>query len=338
MKKLVILVSVLICACSPQKEEPAGSEVSNAIAQEDPLPSWIDGATKDAIISFVDEASNEGTPGFIPPDSRIAVFDNDGTLWSEQPYYFQLQYAIDFIKENSADHPEWSESESIRHILNDDLQSFFGGGEHALLEAIMVSHAGMSAEEFSKSVQEWLATARHPKTGQPYDQMIYQPMLELLNYLRSKNFTTFIVSGGGIDFMRVWAEEAYDIPPYHIVGSSIKAKYDTSGGKPAIIKIPEMNFIDDKEGKPVGIHQHIGMRPVFAVGNSDGDYAMLEYTTTGQGPRLGVLIHHTDSVREFAYDRTSSVGQLERGLDNASANGWVIVDMSDDWSRVYPFD
>ncbi len=339
MNKFILLALFALYACSPnQGDAPAETEIPEALSQTDPLPSWNDGTSKEAIMSFVTEASSEGAAGYILPENRIAVFDNDGTLWSEQPYYFQLQYAIDFIKENSPEHPEWSSSENVQHILDGDLQSFFEGGEHALLEVVMLSHSGMTSDEFSESVRKWLATAQHPKTGQPYNQMIFQPMLELLDYLRANDFKTFIVSGGGIDFLRVWGEEAYGIPPYQVVGSSIKAKYDASGDEPVIIKVPEINFIDDKEGKPVGIHQHIGKRPVMAVGNSDGDYAMLQYATTGQGPRLGVLIHHTDSIREYAYDRQSAIGNLVRGLDDASANGWLIVDMAEDWVHVYPFE
>ncbi|MEJ2005336.1 MAG: HAD family hydrolase [Cyclobacteriaceae bacterium] len=331
MRKYIYLLLCVVCACKPNLDEVAEQTIDIM-----PLESWADSNAKEAIITFVEEVTTEGMPDYIQPEERIAVFDNDGTLWTERPYYFQLAYALDYIRDNAADHPEWSESENVSHIINGDMESFMKGGEHALLEAVMLSHAGMTADEYRQSVKDWLETARHPKTNRPYNQMIFKPMLELLDYLRENGFKTFIVSGGGIDFMRVWVEEAYGIPPYQVVGSSIKAKYDSLNGELEIIKLPEINFIDDKAGKPVGIHQHIGMIPVMAFGNSDGDYEMLQYTTLAPGRRMGVLIHHTDSVREYAYDRGSPIGGLERGLDNAEKNGWVIVDMATDWEEVYP--
>jgi phosphoglycolate phosphatase-like HAD superfamily hydrolase len=269
---------------------------------------------------------------------RIAVFDNDGTLWAEKPMYFQLIYAIDFIKKEAPKHPDWQSQEPFKSVLSGDLSLVMKGGEKALLEMLMVSHAGMTTEEFGKSVSSWLETATHPKTGKPYSQMIYQPMLELLEYLRANGYKTFIVSGGGIDFLRVFAEKVYGIPPYQVIGSSIKARYDVVEGQPILTKLPEINFIDDKEGKPIAIHHHIGKRPVFAAGNSDGDYAMLEYTSKGEGPRFGMIIHHTDSLREYAYDRDSPIGRLEKGLDNAPKFNWSIVDMKTDWKVIFPFD
>ena len=318
------------CTSSPEPTQEVAAEPIEV------LPSWNSGQTRDAIISFVEHSVDPQSEFFIPENERIAVFDNDGTLWGEKPVYFQLLYAMDYIREHADEHPEWASSEAVRHVLNNDMEAFMAGGEHAILELVMYSHAGMSASEFSQSVKNWLNTSRHPDTGRPYNRMIYQPMLELLDYLRDNEFKTFIVSGGGIDFMRVWASEAYNIPPYQIVGSSIEASYDNSDGMPRIIKNPKISFIDDKAGKPVGIHQHIGMKPVFAGGNSDGDYEMIEYTTSGNGPGFGLFIHHTDSVREYAYDRSSSVGRLDRGLDDAAEKGWVIVDMAADWSKVYP--
>lgn len=300
------------------------------------MPSWNKGSAKQSIIDFIEKTTTEGSPDFIPESDRIAVFDNDGTLWSEQPMYFQLAYALDYIKIEAPNHPEWTGKEPFKSLLDGDMNKVLAGGEKALIQLVMASHAGMDSEAFTKSVEDWLATAVHPKTGKPYTQMIFQPMVELLDLLRSKGYKTFIVSGGGIDFMRVWTEKAYGIPPYQVIGSSIKSAYKVIDGIPKITKIPELNFIDDKDGKPVGIHQHIGKRPVFAAGNSDGDYQMLEYTTTGSGLRLGMIVHHTDSVREYAYDRVSHIGKLEKGLDDAKKFNWLIVDMKNDWNKIFP--
>lgn len=313
------------------------SKLDNSI-KADPLPSWHESASKKAIVDFVNKTTKSDSPDFIAETDRIAVFDNDGTLWGEQPMYFQLIYAIDFIKKEAPNHPEWKEKEPFKSVLSDNLAGVIKGGEKSVLEMLMASHAGMTVEEFGRSVSSWLETATHPKTGMSYSQMVYQPMLELLEYLRANGYKTFIVSGGGIDFIRAFAEEVYGIPPYQVIGSSIKAKYDVVEGKLVITKLPEINFIDDKEGKPVAIHQHIGKRPVFAGGNSDGDYEMLEYTSKGEGPRFGLIIHHTDSIREYAYDRNSSIGRLVKGLDNAPKFNWSVVDMKNDWKVVFPFD
>jgi phosphoglycolate phosphatase-like HAD superfamily hydrolase len=302
----------------------------------DPLPSWNDNASKEAIVAFVEKVTKEGGPGFVPPAERIAVFDNDGCLWGEQPMYFQAFYIFDRIKQIAPQHPEWKDKEPFASVLKGDVKAALAGGEKALLEMVMATHAGMTNEEFEKSVTDWLATARHPKTGKPFTEMVYQPMLEVLAYLRANNFKTFIVSGGGIDFMRPWAEKVYGIPPEQIVGSSIKAEYELRDGKPVIVKLPELNFIDDKAGKPVGIHQHIGRRPIFAAGNSDGDFEMLEWTTAGPGPRFAMIIHHDDAQREFAYDRESHIGRLARGLDEGPKRGWTIVSMKNDWKTVSP--
>lgn len=301
----------------------------------DPLPSWNDGPAKTAITGFVTKVTTAGSD-FVPPAERIAVFDNDGTLWAEQPLYFQAFYIFDRIKSLAPQHPEWKEKEPFASVLKGDFKSALSGGEHALLEMAMATHAGMTTDEFSKTVTDWLATAKHPKTGKPYTEMVYQPMLELLTYLRANGFKTFIVSGGGIDFMRPWTEKVYGIPPEQVIGSSIKAKYELRDGEPLIVKIPELNFIDDKAGKPVAIHQHIGRRPIFAAGNSDGDFEMLEWTTTGLGLRFGLLIHHDDAEREFAYDRDSHIGKLDKGLDEGSERGWTIVSMKNDWNTIHP--
>lgn len=305
-------------------------------ATADPLPSWNDTTSKQAIISFVERVTKEDSPDFVPAADRIATFDNDGCLWSEQPLYFQAIYIFDRIKELAPKHPEWKTEEPFASVLKGDIKKALAGGEHGLLKMAMATHAGITSEEFDQSVRKWLATARHPKTKRPYNEMIYQPMLEVLNYLRSNGFKTFIVSGGGIDFLRVFAEDAYGVPPEQVVGSSIKAKYEVRDGQPVIVKIPELNFIDDKEGKPVGIHQHIGRRPIAAFGNSDGDFQMLEWTTAGDGARFGLLVHHTDAEREWAYDRDSHIGKLARGLDEGPKRGWTIVDMKKDWNTIYP--
>lgn len=302
----------------------------------DPLPSWNDTASKKSITGFVEKVTREGTPDFIPPAERIAVFDNDGTLWSEQPMYFQAFFIFDRIKTLAPDHPEWKEKEPFASVLKGDIKSALAGGEKSLLEMAMATHAGMTTEEFEKNVSDWITTAKHPKTGKLYTEMVYQPMLELLAHLRANGFKTFIVSGGGIEFMRPWAEKTYGVPPEQVIGSSIKTKYEVRDGNPVIIKLPDLNFIDDKEGKPVGIQQHIGRRPVMAFGNSDGDFQMLEWTTSGKGPRFGLIVHHDDAAREWAYDRESHIGKLARGLDEGPQRGWTIVSMKDDWKTIHP--
>jgi len=302
------------------------------------LPSWNDTAARQSIIAFVDRVTMPDSPDFVAPPERIAVFDNDGCLWAEQPMYFQAIFIFDRIRQLAPQHPEWKDQEPFASVLKGDIKAALAGGEHALLEMAMATHAGMTTEEFEKTVTDWLATARHPTTGRPYTEMVYQPMLELLAYLRANGFKTFIVSGGGIEFMRPWTERVYGVPPEQVVGSSIKTRYEVRGGKAVLLRLPELNFIDDKAGKPVGIQQHIGRRPIMAFGNSDGDFQMLEWTTSGSGPRFGLLVHHTDSVREWAYDRESHVGRLEQGLDEAETRGWVIVSMKDDWKRVFAFE
>lgn len=302
----------------------------------DQLPSWNDGPHKQAIVSFVEKATTEGTPDFVPPGERIAVFDNDGTLWSEQPIYVQGAFIFDRVKALSNQHPEWKENEPFKSLLKGDLETALAGGEAALAEIVMATHAGITTEEFSQIVKDWISTAKHPKTGKLYTEMVYQPMLELLAYLRASGFKTFIVSGGGIEFMRPWAEAVYGIPPEQIIGSSIKTKFELRDGAPVLMRLPELNTINDKEGKPVGINQHIGRRPIAAFGNSDGDLAMLQWTCSASGPRFCLYVHHTDGEREVAYDRKSHVGQLDKGLDEAATKGWTVVDMKNDWMRVFP--
>ncbi|RMF99059.1 MAG: haloacid dehalogenase-like hydrolase, partial [Planctomycetota bacterium] len=300
-----------------------------------PLPSWNDSPSKHAIIAFVEKVTHEGTSGFIPPAERIAVFDNDGTLWAEQPIYFQLAFAVDRVKALAPEHPEWKTQEPFASVLKGDMKGALSGGEKALLELVMSTHAGMTTDEFQETVAAWLATARHPTTGRLYTEMVYQPMLELLAYLRSNGFKTYIVSGGGIEFMRVFSEDVYGIPPEQVIGSSIQTRFEVRNGRPVLVRLPELNFIDDKEGKPVGIQQYIGRRPVFAAGNSDGDLQMLQWTAAGDGPRFCLLVHHTDAEREWAYDRDSHIGRLDRALDEAIRRGWTIVDMKRDWNAVF---
>jgi len=309
--------------------------LANASAAADPLRSWNDTAPKKAIVAFVERVTKPGSADYVPVARRIAVFDNDGTLWAEQPMYFQALFIFDRIKQLAPQNPEWKKKEPFASVLKGDLGTALAGGEKALLEMAMATHAGMTTDEFSKIVTDWLATAKHPKTGQTYTEMVYQPMLELLAYLRANKFKTFIISGGGIEFMRPWVEGVYGIPPEQVVGSSIKTKYEVRDGKPVIVRLPELNFIDDKAGKPVGINQHIGRRPIMAFGNSDGDFEMLEWTTAGQAARFGLLVHHTDGEREWAYDRKSRIGKLDKGLDEAQERGWVLVNMREDWKTIF---
>ena len=304
----------------------------------DPLPSWHDGVAKQAIITFVTGVTTKGSPDYVPPAERIAVFDNDGTLWSEQPMYFQLAFVLDRVKALAPQHPEWKEKQPFKAVLEDDVKSVLAGGEHALLELIMATHAGMTTEEFEQIVQDWITTAKHPKTDRPYTEMVYQPMLELLSYLRANGFKTYIVSGGGIEFMRPWAERVYGIPPEQVVGSSITVKFEMRESGPVLVRLSEIDFIDDKAGKPVGIHKFIGRRPILAFGNSDGDLQMLQWTTAGDGKRLGLIVHHTDAEREWAYDRNSHIGRLDKALDEAGLKGWIVVDMKRDWKVIYPFE
>lgn len=312
--------------------------IPNAQGADDPLPSWNDTGTKKVIVNFVERVTKKDSPDFVPVEDRIATFDNDGTLWAEQPMYFQLAFAIDRVKALAPQHPEWKDKEPFASLLKGDVKGALAGGEQAMVEIVMATHAGMTTEEFEKIVKDWLATAKHPKFKRPYTDLVYQLMVELLAYLRANGFKTYIVSGGGIEFMRPWTEKAYGIPPEQVIGSSIKTKYELRDGKPVLVRLPEINFIDDKSGKPIGIHQHIGRRPLAAFGNSDGDFEMLEWTTSVKGPRFGLIVHHTDADREWAYDRESHVGRLSKALDEAPKRGWVVVDMKRDWSRVFPFE
>jgi hypothetical protein len=310
--------------------------VHGAAAADDPLPSWNDGAAKRAIVDFVQHVTTPGGKDFVPESERLATFDNDGTLWAEQPIYFQLAFAFDRIKALAPQHPEWQEQEPFKSLLTGDLRGTLAGGEKALIQLLMVSHAGVTTVEFEEIVKDWLATAKHPRLNRPYTECVYQPMLELLVYLRANGFKTYIVSGGGVEFMRVWTEKVYGIPPEQVVGTTIKTKFEMRDGTPVLMRLPEVDFIDDKEGKPVGIHKFIGRRPILAFGNSDGDHQMLQWTAAGSGPRFMGLVHHTDAEREWAYDRTSHIGQLDKALDEALAKGWTVVSMKDDWKTIFP--
>jgi len=307
-------------------------------AMAEPLPSWNDGPAKQAIVKFVTEVAAEGAPSFVPPGDRIAVFDNDGTLWSEQPFYFQGMFVLDRIKAMAPQHPEWKEREPFKSILAGDVKTALAGGETALAEMMVATHSGMTTDEFEAQVVEWLATARHPRFQRPYTDLVYQPMLELLAYLRDNGFKTFIVSGGGIEFMRPWTQKIYGIPPEQVIGSQGKLAFEVRDGKPVLVKLPQIDLLDDKAGKPVGIQKHIGRRPLAAFGNSDGDLEMLQWTMAGPGARFALLIHHTDGEREWAYDRKSNIGALDKAWDEAQAKGWTVVDMKRDWKKVFTFE
>jgi hypothetical protein len=331
MKKVLAsaaLTGVLLLASCQQ--------ASQRVAETDPLPSWNDTVSKEAIVEFVTRVTHLGNPDFIPPSERIATFDNDGTLWAEQPIYFQLAFALDRIKAMAPQHPEWEKQEPFASLLKGDMAGALAGGEKAVVEILAVTHAGMTTVEFEQTVKDWFATAKHSTTQRRYSQMVYQPMLELLAYLRANGFKTFIVSGGGVEFMRAWTEGVYGIPPEQVLGSSGKLKWEMRDTGPVLVKLPEIEFVDDKEGKPAGIQRFIGRRPIFAFGNSDGDHQMLQWTAAGAGPRFLGIVHHTDGEREWAYDRGSHIGALDKAWDEAVARGWTVVDMKNDWKSIYP--
>ena len=337
----ILLLVALTFACgggnSSTGAPPTPAPASQPAAAADPLPSWNDGTSKKAIIDFVGRTTRQGGPDYVQPPERIATFDNDGTLWSEQPIYFQVAFALDRVKELAPKHPEWKQKQPFKGILEGDMKAVAAAGERGLLEVMAVTHVGNTTDEFAKIVTDWVATAQHPKFKRPYTDLVYQPMLEMLAYLRANGYKTFIVSGGGVEFMRPWVERVYGIPPEQVVGSRAKVQYEVRDGKPVLVRLAAIDLVDDKAGKPVGIHQVIGRRPIIAFGNSDGDFEMLEWTTSATGPRLGVIVHHTDGEREWAYDRTSHIGQLARGLDEAPKRGWILADMKQDWKVIYPF-
>jgi phosphoglycolate phosphatase-like HAD superfamily hydrolase len=304
----------------------------------DPLPSWHEGPSKASLLRFVEAVTAEGGPAFVPPPERIAVFDNDGTLWAEKPFYFQLAFALDRVKALADQHPEWQEQQPFNSVLANDLDAVVAGGMKTLVEIVLATHGGDTSEEFEQVVLEWIADARHPRTGRLYTEMVYQPMLELLDLLRINDFRTYIVSGGGIEFMRALVEDLYDVPPERVIGSSIETRFEMRKDGPVLVRMPKLDFVDDGEGKPVGIHKFIGRRPILAFGNSDGDLQMLQWIAAGDGARFMGLVHHTDGVREWAYDRVSSVGQLDKALDEARAEDWTLVDMKDEWRVIYPWE
>ena len=344
MKSLVCLV---LCA-APSLGGCGGTQQSSAdivsgtgrpgtsATLDTALSSWNDGASRRAILDFVQRVTSEGSPDFVEVVDRIAVFDNDGTLWGEQPMYVQLAFALDRIKELAPSHPEWRTTQPFKAVLDGDLKALAAMDEHAAVQIVAASHAYNTTEEFEAIVREWISRARHPKTQRRYTEMVFEPMRELLAFLRARDFKTYIVSGGGVEFLRPWVTETYGIPPEQVVGSRIKVKYEVRDGRPVLARLPEVDLVDDGAGKPVGIHQVIGRRPIAAFGNSDGDFQMLEWTTSGSGARFGLIVHHTDAEREFAYDRESHTGRLARGLDEAAGRRWVVVDMKRDWKTVYP--
>lgn len=339
MKKIISLLFISIVLFSCKEKVGSTEEITTSIEEIiDPLPSWNDGDTKQAIINFVNDVTIEGSVNFIPVSERIATFDNDGNLWSEQPAYFQLFFAMDRVKALAPEHPEWKTTQPYQSVLENDMKTLMSYGEHGLLEIVMATHAGNTTEEFEQIVKDWVATAKHPRFDRPYTDLVYQPMLELLNYLRTNEFKTFIVSGGGVEFMRPWVEGVYGIPKDQVVGSSIKTEFVMVDGTPQIKRLPSLDFIDDKEGKPIGIHKFIGRKPVFASGNSDGDLQMLQWTDSNSYASFQLYLHHTDAEREWAYDRESSIGRLDKGLDEAIAKGWTVIDMKNDWKVVYPFE
>jgi hypothetical protein len=335
---LLILIVVVAPACGgpSSRTAPPPAAASTAAAPADALASWNDGAARRAIVAFVDRVTKDGGPDFVPAPERIAVFDNDGTLWAEKPVPFQVIFAFDRVKAMAPQHPEWRRQEPFASVLRGDLARVAASGEQGVLQIMAATHAGMTTDEFADAVREWIASARHPQTRRLYTEMVYQPMLELLGYLRANGFKTFIVSGGGVEFMRPWTERVYGVPPEQVVGSSGKLRFEQRDGVPVLLKLPQIDLIDDKDGKPVGIQSRIGRRPIAAFGNSDGDLQMLEWTASGRGARFALFVHHDDAAREFAYDRTDTLQQFNVGWDEAVAKGWTVVSMRDDWKTMFP--
>jgi phosphoglycolate phosphatase-like HAD superfamily hydrolase len=332
---VLALPLVHACRAAPTSENAAPSPSTPAASPADPLASWNDTAPKAAIVAFVERVTRKGSPDFVPEAERIATFDNDGTLWAEQPMYVQAFFLVDRVKALAPQHPRWKTTQPFASLIAGDMAGLAAAGEKGAIEALMATHTGMTTEEFGRTVGDWIATATHPTTGRRFIDMVYQPMLELLAYLRANGFKTYIVSGGGIEFMRPWTEAVYGIPPEQVIGSSVKTTFELRDGTPVLVKLPEVDLVDDKAGKPVGIHSRIGRRPIAAFGNSDGDLQMLQWTAAGPGPRFCLYVHHTDAAREWAYDRQSHVGRLDQGLEEAAARGWTVVSMKDDWSTIY---
>jgi len=331
-----LFLIILLISCKQEAQVENKSAVKTETVITDPLPSWNDVNSKKEIIAYVDVVTDNNHPDFIPVKDRISVFDNDGNLWSEQPAYFQLFFAIDRVKAMAADHPEWKEQQPFKAVLENDMEELKKQGEHGLIQLVMATHAGNTTEEFESHVKDWIATAKHPTKNVAYDKLVYQPMLELLRYLRANDFKTYVVSGGGVDFMRAFVTEIYGIPEEQILGSRIKTKFEYNDGKPKIVRIAELDFIDDKEGKPLNIQKIIGKKPIFSSGNSDGDLQMMQWTASNKYKSFMLYVHHTDSIREWAYDRESHIGRLDKGLDQAKKDGWTVIDMEKDWKVIYP--
>jgi len=338
LRRIQFAVMIVFMALSLTIASLTFARTVSASGAADPLPSWKNGPGKQAILQFVQEVTDKSSPDYVPPADRIATFDNDGTLWSERPVYFQLLFAINRVRAIAPMYPEWKTKQPFKAVLDNDMKALAASGEKGLFELVMATHSGMTIAEFESIVKEWIKTARHPRFNRPYTDLVFQPMLELLAYLREKGFKNYIISGGGIEFMRPWTERIYNIPPEQVVGSSIKTKFEMRNGRPVLVRLPEINFIDDKDGKPVGINQHIGRRPIAAFGNSDGDLQMLQWTAAGEGKRFMLLVHHTDDKREWAYDRKSKIGHLDKALDEAQRRGWTVVDMKKEWKVIYPFE
>ena len=326
-RRVAVFVLLLIVTLGAAHPAAAGA----------PLPSWNEGATKKSIMEFVNRVTRPGSPEFVAPEERIAVFDNDGTLWSEKPVYVQFVFAVDRVKALAPGRPAWKTEQPFKAVLEHDMKAFAASGEKGVGEVLMATHTGMTTAEFEQIVTDWFVTARHPRFNRPYTDLVFQPMLEVLAYLRANGFKTFIVSGGSIEFMRPWTERAYGVPPEQVVGTSFKTKFEMRQGRPVLVRLPEINFVDDAAGKPVGVNQYIGRRPIAAFGNSDGDLEMLQWTAAGEGARFMLLVHHTDAEREWSYDRKSKIGRLNKALDEARTKGWTVVDMKEDWKVVYPF-
>lgn len=339
-EKYILLYSfvlvVTLSECNPSQNET--TKPSSPETKADPLPSWNEGANKQAILKFITEATDAQSPNFVPVADRIATFDNDGTLWSEQPIYFQFFFALDRVKAMGASHPEWKKKQPFKAVLDNDMPTLLRQGEKGLLEIVMATHAGTTTDEFDSLVSTWIASAQHPIKKKPFTELVYQPMLELLDYLRANDFKTFIVSGGGIEFMRPWAEKVYGIPKDQVIGSSVQTEYSYNDGKPEIKRLAKIDLFDDQEGKPVGINRYIGRKPVFTAGNSDGDLDMLRWTDANELKSFKLYVHHTDSVREWAYDRKSHIGTFDKAWDEAVSKGWIIIDMKNDWKVIYPFE
>jgi phosphoglycolate phosphatase-like HAD superfamily hydrolase len=339
LSRLALLASLLAalggCASAPGTDTAAATQPAGTASAATALPSWRDGAARQTIVRFVEAVTRQGTPEYVPPAERIAVFDNDGTLWSEQPLYFQFFFLLDQVRAVAPQHPEWKNNPAFKALMANDMAALMRE-EKRLLPLIATANAGMTVDEYDRTIRAWLDSARHPKFNRRYTDLVYQPQLELLSYLRANGFKTFIVSGGTIEFMRPWAERVYGIPPEQVVGSTQTVTYEVRNGQPTLVRGPKLEFINDGPGKPVGIYRQIGRRPILAVGNSDGDLQMLQYTMAGTGQRLAVLVHHDDAEREFAYDRKSGIGKLDKALDEALTRGWTVISMKQDWARIYP--